>query len=349
MTPSTPYAVPGGILALSGPVLRDCLTAVLDRGVPFRFAARGVSMYPSLRDGDVVTVAPLAGSAPRVGDVVAFRNGEERLVVHRVVAARDDVVEIRGDNCPSSDGVFERAAVLGIVARVERAGREVHDIGGARGRVAAELSRRGWLRPARAAAHLPRRAAGRALRAAQGAPACRRGLRRLRPTVTITAAAPADAAEVRRRFGILGGFCEPHSSVDARGFAARVRLGGRDVIAGIIELVRRDESAAPFDGWWIHAVTVATPFRGMGVGSLLVDAALAVAEREGADEVRLLVGARNTPALELYRRHGFVPWPDAPLDDVTLGRTAGDPARELVPLHRFSRPSVGTRQGSVTP
>jgi nucleoside-diphosphate-sugar epimerase len=38
------------VLSLSGPAPRESMTAVLERGVPLRFAAHGVSMHPFIRD-----------------------------------------------------------------------------------------------------------------------------------------------------------------------------------------------------------------------------------------------------------------------------------------------------------
>jgi len=125
------FAVPGGVLSLSGPALQEFLGAVLVKGVPFRFMARGSSMYPFLKDGDVITVepfrAPEGGRLDLVtGDIVAFCHpGTGRLVVHRVIARRLGAVTVRGDNCTAPDGDIEEGALLGRVSRVERDGRPV--------------------------------------------------------------------------------------------------------------------------------------------------------------------------------------------------------------------------------
>ena len=65
-------------LPLSGQALLDLMRAVLAKGVPFRFCARGWSMAPFIRDGDVITVSPLRQSLPGVGEVVAFVRPEDR-------------------------------------------------------------------------------------------------------------------------------------------------------------------------------------------------------------------------------------------------------------------------------
>lgn len=138
----------GGILSLSGPALLDLLRAVLNKRVPFRFCARGFSMSPFIKDGDVVTVSPCAPHAIRYGDVVAFVNSpSERLAVHRVVGVAQDAWLIKGDNAPEEDGWIPRPCILGRVTRVERRGTRVRLGLGVERAVIAFLSQRAWLYP----------------------------------------------------------------------------------------------------------------------------------------------------------------------------------------------------------
>jgi hypothetical protein len=121
------FAAQADALPLSGPALLELMRAVLDRDAAFRFRARGWSMAPFIRDGDVITVAPLQGALPRVGEVVAFvRPGAENLVVHRVVARRGTASLIQGDAVAAyKDGAVPVENLLGRVTRVEREGRDV--------------------------------------------------------------------------------------------------------------------------------------------------------------------------------------------------------------------------------
>lgn len=138
----------GGELSLSGPALVDLLQAVLNRGAPFRFRAKGFSMSPFIRDGDVVIVSPLAGTSPGLGSVVAFVHPEtERLVVHRVVGKRGDSYLIRGDNAPEEDSLVPEGNILGWVRRVERDGKRVFLGLGPERFLIAFLTRRGLLLP----------------------------------------------------------------------------------------------------------------------------------------------------------------------------------------------------------
>lgn len=106
--------------------LKEFLHAVLARGKPFRFKTRGFSMLPFILDGDVITVSPLDGRPPRVGEVVACcPPATRKLVVHRVSARMSGRYLLRGDNAPESDGVLSAEEVLGLVTRVERDGRAV--------------------------------------------------------------------------------------------------------------------------------------------------------------------------------------------------------------------------------
>ncbi len=141
-------SVPGGILALTGPDLRIILQAAGEKGAGLRFQARGFSMHPFVRDGDVITVSPLSGRPLVPGDIVAFVSpATEKLAVHRLVGRAAAGYLVRGDNAAESDGVVGKADLLGVVMRVERNGRPVRTGLALFRRFIAALSRRGFLRP----------------------------------------------------------------------------------------------------------------------------------------------------------------------------------------------------------
>jgi len=100
------------------------IRAVLERGRPCRFEARGSSMHPAVRDGDVVTLRPLGPAGPRLGDIVAFvPPGTEAVRLHRVVGIADGTYVLKGDNGLVDDGRVARPDILGQVVRIERDGR----------------------------------------------------------------------------------------------------------------------------------------------------------------------------------------------------------------------------------
>jgi hypothetical protein len=134
-------------LSLSGKALIELMQAVHAKGLPFRFSARGFSMAPFIRDGDVITVSPLASSAPGLGDVVAFIHPETQLLcLHRVLSVNGKRFFIQGDNMPERpDGMIPWEAIVGRVTRVERACRRIRLGLGPERRLFALLSRCGGL------------------------------------------------------------------------------------------------------------------------------------------------------------------------------------------------------------
>ena len=122
----TLFCTKDGELKLSGSDLIALLKAILDKGARFRFRAKGFSMSPFIKDGDIITVSPLTGGTTRSGDVVAFiRPKIKKLVIHRVVGKKKDYFHIKGDNIPNIDELIPGINILGRVTRVERNGKEV--------------------------------------------------------------------------------------------------------------------------------------------------------------------------------------------------------------------------------
>jgi hypothetical protein len=120
------YIRTGGDLILSGAALTLFFEAILARGIPFRFRARGLSMHPFIKDGDVVTISPIEEGQPGLGVVVAFLHPENRnLTLHRIVGTQPGGYLVRGDNAVQSDGLVSPARILGFVSQVERDGKVV--------------------------------------------------------------------------------------------------------------------------------------------------------------------------------------------------------------------------------
>jgi hypothetical protein len=113
-------------LSLSDRDLRGLLGDLLARGGSLRFKAKGYSMSPFIRDGDVITVAPISPAKLCWGDIAAFRRcGTDHLTIHRVVGVQDDSFLMKGDNAPHIDGLIPASEVLGRVIKVDREGRRL--------------------------------------------------------------------------------------------------------------------------------------------------------------------------------------------------------------------------------
>ena len=100
-------------------------------------------MYPSLRAGDVVIVAPLDGAPIRLGEIVLFRDVAGSPVLHRVLRrtrCNRETYQTRGDAVLRLDEAIGAERILGRVRRIEGGeGREVWDAEHPLYRIAARL------------------------------------------------------------------------------------------------------------------------------------------------------------------------------------------------------------------
>jgi signal peptidase I len=113
-----------GALPLSSRKLENLLRGVLEKGASFRFQAKGFSMSPFIKDGDLLTITPLLESPPRFGDVVVFVHlGTGKLTIHRIIGKKVGSYLTKGDNAPERDGFIPKADILGRVTNVERSGK----------------------------------------------------------------------------------------------------------------------------------------------------------------------------------------------------------------------------------
>ena len=138
----------GSDLPLSGRALVDLLRAVLNKGVPVRFQAKGFSMSPFIKNNDVVTISPLQGTRPGLGDIIAFVHPETQgLCIHRIVRNKDGFFVTKGDNRSETEESVPIENILGSVTRVERDGKQVFLGLGPERFLIAFLGRRGLLFP----------------------------------------------------------------------------------------------------------------------------------------------------------------------------------------------------------
>ena len=91
--------------------------------IPVTITLHGDSMRPLIRrERDRVTIVPLEREL-KTGDIVLFRGGPERFVVHRVRRLKDGLVQTLGDNCYNPDPWMPLGDVWGLVIKLERDGR----------------------------------------------------------------------------------------------------------------------------------------------------------------------------------------------------------------------------------
>ena len=112
-------------LSSSG-LLSELVKDILSKDAECRLEAKGHSMSPFIKDGDVVTLSPLFDYLPGVGDVVAFIRPETgNLVIHRVIWEKGDSYLVSGGDASCVEGPIKKGSILGRVTKVERKGKKV--------------------------------------------------------------------------------------------------------------------------------------------------------------------------------------------------------------------------------
>ena len=119
-------------MANASNLLLDLTTELLSQGATVRFRPSGRSMYPSIREGELITVEPVKASDVKLADIVLYRS-ERGPIAHRVVGSsptQSSVLSshhflLLGDASLSCDQPVEAHQILGRVVRVQRNGRSI--------------------------------------------------------------------------------------------------------------------------------------------------------------------------------------------------------------------------------
>ena len=91
---------------------------LISAGYGLRFQAVGRSMLPTIQDGEIVHVKPVATDRLRIGDIVLLRTGEQ-FKAHRIIRKRGQRFITRGDAGVDTDGEIRCDQILGRVTAKE--------------------------------------------------------------------------------------------------------------------------------------------------------------------------------------------------------------------------------------
>lgn len=115
------FYILGEPISINSEALIELIKGTLAKKASLRFKAAGFSMYPFIKDKDVLMISSLDSLVVGLGRVVSFIHPQtQRLIVHRVVGRKKDFYLIKGDNSFSLDGSIPKENILGYVSRVER-------------------------------------------------------------------------------------------------------------------------------------------------------------------------------------------------------------------------------------
>jgi uncharacterized repeat protein (TIGR01451 family) len=108
-------------------LFEEVVRPLLEQGLNVRFQARGASMSPAIRDGEVVDVTPVIVTKLRKDDIVLTKS-KYGFRLHRIVLVDParDVFVTRGDCGQENDPALRGAQILGLAqAKEVRVGRNV--------------------------------------------------------------------------------------------------------------------------------------------------------------------------------------------------------------------------------
>ncbi|MCK4648717.1 signal peptidase I [bacterium] len=252
---------------------------ILSQGACLRFQAKGGSMYPAIRDGDILNVEPVKVKDIRLGDVIFYRTAGERMVAHRVIKklSQNDrlILVTKGDSNTGKEEEVILEEILGRVKAIERYGRRIclnQGLGRLMDIFYAKIS---------PLIRRLRRIGGRLLRQIQGFKTYRNLAKRL----------------------IKGEIFYQLKSSEGSGNYLLAKRGNR--VVGKTTVSNFLESNSRYHGWWIFGMWVNWRYRGLGIGGRLTKIACDSAAESGASEIKLLVFKDNKPASNLYRKMGF--------------------------------------------
>jgi ribosomal protein S18 acetylase RimI-like enzyme len=241
---------------------------------PQRAVVRGRSMEPAVKDGDRLVIDPADAGSVRPGEIATFRDGQGRVVTHRVLGRETGggapVIVTQGDGRTTPDPAWSEDDLVGrVTARVRSPRRLAVRL--------LRLERLAWWEVAESV--VTRLQSVRALRTLQ------RRLLAVRVTIIAERRTPATGEW-------LAVTCTARDDKGSPvGWQSTVRQGPDA------------ETGRPL--WLLFGLQVRLRYRGQGIARRLVAAAEAAVAREGGGRIYAFVRPHNRPSVSLFVTSGW--------------------------------------------
>lgn len=106
-------------LSLSSINLGALVKSVVEAGQGIQFRAKGNSMFPTIKDGDLIKITQYTEISPNTGDVVAYLDHNTRnLIIHRIVDLTSDIFFAKGDSCFRKDPPQPINTIIGYISAI---------------------------------------------------------------------------------------------------------------------------------------------------------------------------------------------------------------------------------------
>jgi len=266
---------------------------LLFQGRSLRFTAKGCSMYPAIRDGDSVEIAPYNQGVDvlRSGDIIFYRVQPAAGILHRIVKIKrrhNEMLYITKGDAQAFDFTAVRPSeILGRLTAAERKGKR-YSAGSIYMRSLAFFALR--LYPVLL---LLRRFLAWLLERIQGLRFYCWFVRKISPTDIQYMSEAMDS--LSRRF-----WAQADSKVIAEATLYYFEPGAEQPC-----------------GWWLFGLLVGWRYRRLGVGKNLVSRASGYIKEKGAEVLSAFVFEDNIRAIDFYQSLGFSKQEASPRQDET--------------------------------
>ncbi len=89
------------------------------------FRAKGSSMAPFIKDGDLLTISPVTFHKLLGKIVVCLDDSQKSVMVHRVIGKTKNGYLLKGDNLNFDDGPRSGKTIKGVVESIERKNKKI--------------------------------------------------------------------------------------------------------------------------------------------------------------------------------------------------------------------------------
>jgi hypothetical protein len=113
-------------MSVNSPLKIELVRLALNSNKNAYITLDGSCMRPFLKGSDILEIKRFECGQLKIGDIVAIENSgsESRIIVHRIIRKRGEILVTKGDTCLKSDNPADFSRLLGKVVSFERNGRK---------------------------------------------------------------------------------------------------------------------------------------------------------------------------------------------------------------------------------
>lgn len=109
--------------------MEEVMTEVLSHGSTVTLTASGTSMEPFIRNGKDTVVLKKIQKRLQKGDIILYKRGNGKLVLHRVVGENKNGYILCGDNQWIKEQGIKESQIIAVLDSIERNGRVIKSDG----------------------------------------------------------------------------------------------------------------------------------------------------------------------------------------------------------------------------